>query len=287
MFGYVVPDKPNMYIKDFTLFRAYYCGLCHATKKECGQVARFAVNYDVAFISALFHDWLSVPVNVVRKSCVLNARKKAVIDDTPLMRRMVRFNNILVGMKLVDDATDKGGKHIFRKLAFKRKVKKARKAEPILASIADKCVAETLAVEKTNAGVDAAAEPFANMMKEVFKHFSGEKQSEQLNKIGYFLGKYVYIMDALDDYDEDIKKGDFNPFVQVFKNKDYKSFISEHEQDVRFIIESIVRSIEEEYKAIDMSGSEGVVTNVLWYGLRARANAVINKKGKKCVNIRL
>ena len=58
MFGYVLPDKPNMFMKDYVLFRAYYCGLCHSMKKESGQIARLTVNYDAAFIALFFHDLL-------------------------------------------------------------------------------------------------------------------------------------------------------------------------------------------------------------------------------------
>ena len=67
MFGYVLPDKPNMFVRDYTLFRAYYCGLCHAMKKEAGQISRLSVNYDAAFISLLFSDIRGEKPKVVYK----------------------------------------------------------------------------------------------------------------------------------------------------------------------------------------------------------------------------
>ena len=32
MFGYVVINKPELLVRDFETYRAYYYGLCHALK---------------------------------------------------------------------------------------------------------------------------------------------------------------------------------------------------------------------------------------------------------------
>ena len=56
MFGYVRYDMPNLYIKDFMLYKAMYCGLCKGIGASCGQAARVGLTYDVAFLSALLHN---------------------------------------------------------------------------------------------------------------------------------------------------------------------------------------------------------------------------------------
>ena len=53
MFGYIGPDRPYLFIKDETLYKAMYCGVCRCISKECGQMARTALTYDMAFMSAL------------------------------------------------------------------------------------------------------------------------------------------------------------------------------------------------------------------------------------------
>ena len=55
MFGYVQYDKPNLYIKDFELYRAMYCGVCKGIGATCGQIARTGLSYDAAFLNTLFH----------------------------------------------------------------------------------------------------------------------------------------------------------------------------------------------------------------------------------------
>ena len=286
MFGYVTPDKPNMYMKDFVLFRAYYCGLCHATKKEFGQVARFTVNYDTAFLSVLFHDLLDEKRQVEKKRCILNPKKRPVIATTPLMRRIARLDLILAGMKLADDKAD-GETHLLRRLAFARKVKKARKAEPELAALADECLKRQLEEEKSGAFLNAAAEPFSEMMKKIFRTLAGEKTSEPLEQIGYLLGKYVYFMDALDDYDEDVKKGRFNAFFRTFNAASFKELKEAKGEDLAFIMEDVVKGVENAYREIKMGENEGVVTNTLWFGLRSRIATVLNREDGKCTRIRL
>ena len=144
MFGYVTPDKPNMYMKDYVLFRAYYCGLCHSMKKEAGQLARLTVNYDIAFIAAFFHDLTGEKREIVRKGCVLNPKKRPVIADTPLMREIARLNLLLAGLKIADDKADGEGK-LLRRIALARPVKKAKKRSPELASLTEDCLKRQIA----------------------------------------------------------------------------------------------------------------------------------------------
>lgn len=286
MFGYVLPDKPNMFMKDYVLFRAYYCGLCHAMKKESGQIARLTVNYDAAFISLFFHDVTGEKAVVVKKGCILNPKKRPVIAATPLMKKIAGLNLILAGLKLADDKAD-GEYSFFRRLAFSRSVKKARKKYPDLARLADECLAKQIAEEKSGAFLNAAAEPFSDLMKKVFGVLAGEKTSPAVEKIGYLLGKYVYFMDALDDYDEDRKKNRFNAFFRTFGAPDFAALKAEKGEDLAFIMEDLVKEVEDAYRELDMGENEGVVTNTLWYGLRSRIRTVLDKEDSKCTKIRL
>ena len=286
MFGYVTPDKPNLFMKDFVLFRANYCGVCHAMKKESGQFARLTVNYDVAFISAFFHDLLEQKPQIVMKGCILNPQKRPIVAVSPLTRRIARLNLILAGIKIADDKADGEGT-VLKRILFSRAIKRARKQEPELAALADECVKRQLAEEKEGAFLNAAAEPFSDMMKKVFALLAGERTSPSVEKLGYLLGKYVYFMDALDDYDEDVKKGRFNAFRRTFGSASFKELKAAKDEDLKFIMEDIVRGVEEAYRDVKMGENEGVVTNTLWYGLRNRISQVLNREDGKCTRIRL
>ena len=286
MFGYVLPDKPNMYMRDYALFRAYYCGLCHAMKKGGGQIARISVNYDAAFISLFFHDIRGEKPKIVQKRCILNPKKRAVVDLSETSLEVARLNLVLLGLKLADDKAD-GERGFFRRLAFSGKVKKARKLSPGFASLADECFLRQREEEKSGVSLDGAAEPFADMMKKIFRSLAGERTSEAVENLGYLLGKYVYFMDALDDYDADVKNGKFNAFYRTFREKSYAELLENKGEDVRFLMEEIIRAIGKEFEKIRLGESEGIVTNVLWYGLRSRFDAISKKEKGKCSKIRL
>jgi len=286
MFGYVTPDKPNLFMKDFVLFRANYCGVCHAMKKESGQFARLTVNHDVAFISAFFHDLLEQKPEIVMKGCVLNPKKRPIVAVSPLTRRIARLNLILAGIKIADDKADGEGT-VLKRMIFSRAIKRARKQEPELAVLADECVKRQLAEEQNGAFLNAAAEPFSDMMKKVFALLAGDKNAPSVEKLGYLLGKYVYFMDALDDYDEDAKKGRFNAFRRTFGSASFAELKAAKGEDLEFIMEDIVRGVEEAYRDVKMKGNEGVVTNTLWYGLRSRISAILSREDGKCTKIRL
>ena len=66
--------------------------------------------------------------------------------------------------------------------------------------------------KKENIGMDEAAEPTAMAMKRLFSLCTDDEvQSRILAQIGYCIGKWIYLIDAVEDIGEDIKSGNFNP----------------------------------------------------------------------------
>ena len=53
MFGYVTPLKPEMKIREYETFRAYYCGVCMHIKENFGNIPRMTLNYDMTFLAML------------------------------------------------------------------------------------------------------------------------------------------------------------------------------------------------------------------------------------------
>lgn len=87
MFGYVIPDKQNMYIKDFNVFQAFYCGLCKTLGETGSQITRLCTNYDVTFYNVLIHSLANLDVKFERKLCVYNGKKKVVVSTDDLSKR--------------------------------------------------------------------------------------------------------------------------------------------------------------------------------------------------------
>ena len=110
MFGYVRYDLPNLFIKDFMLYKALYCGLCKGIAASCGQRARLGLTYDVTFLSALLHNMTGVDVKIERQNCFEHAIRKrpiAVVDD--LTAELGALNTALAYQKVADDIADGAG----------------------------------------------------------------------------------------------------------------------------------------------------------------------------------
>ncbi|MDE7182500.1 MAG: hypothetical protein K2O41_05695, partial [Clostridia bacterium] len=120
MFGYVNPDTPYLFIKDEKLYKALYCGMCKSIGTGCGQRARAALTYDMAFMSALIHNIRREDVQIKKAHCAIHWFKKrpiALKDDTSVLLGCI--NTALAYYKLCDDKADGDKKGIFRHM-FKR-----------------------------------------------------------------------------------------------------------------------------------------------------------------------
>ena len=95
-----------------------------------------------------------------------------------------------------------------------RKARKAAEEFPFLAKEAQRAMDGQQEAEKSGGGVDACAEPTANLLAALFKELACDgMQAAALERFGYFLGRWVYLMDAADDLMEDLAEDAFNPFT--------------------------------------------------------------------------
>lgn len=278
MFGYIRTDIPNLYMKDNALYKSLYCGTCKAIKKVSGERGRYALSYDVVLFSALFHNVTGVDVKITKQHCVIHPfRKRPMTEVTPLDLRIGCLNTILAYYKLKDSVKDDGKAKIATKL-FKKAYKKAKKKEPLLDGIVAE-ETETLAVieEKQTPSVDMSADPFANLVKRCAKALTDEFYTEELGELCYFIGKWIYIIDALDDYDKDVKKKSYNPFYFEYKSENGKELIKKNGEEIRFIFRSVLDGIKENTEKISFKFNADLVKNILLSGMPKKTDEIFRK----------
>lgn len=284
MFGYVKTDLPNMYIKDNTLYKAMYCGLCKGIGKSCGQKARFLLSYDLTFLSVFLHNVLDKDVCVNNQTCIIHPIiKRPIAVPDQLTERIGALNVIMAYHKLNDDVIDSGKGKIKRSF-FTDSYKKAKKIEPILDSIVEKWYTQLLQYEKSNIdSVDMAADPFGQMLADIIKELTGELFDDNLYLLSYSLGKWIYLIDALDDYDKDIKSKNYNVFVNSHKECLTKEqFIKENANELVVIFSQLLSTIENYNKQVKYKFNHDLVDNILNLGIKEQTKIVLeNKKCKK------
>lgn len=282
MYGYVVPDKAQLKMQDYVLYRAFYCGLCKATGKVYGQLPRFTTNYDVTFLSVLAHDLLTQNVIFHEEACVCNPfKKKLCVMRNPLLDKLAAVNIILSYYKAVDACIDKDG-YAYRaaRSALKKPFKRAAAVCPQAVEIVARGYEAVRAVERSRVvGIDRAAHPFAQMMRELGELLLGEDSDK--SALCYNVGKFVYMADALDDVGDDARKKRYNPFlVEYGWNGDRAAFIEEHRDDLAFAFNTTVNRAIESFNRCTFTQSRDLLYNVVCLGLRMKVKELFASSKK-------
>ncbi|MCL2862193.1 MAG: DUF5685 family protein [Firmicutes bacterium] len=286
MYGYVVPNKSKLSDAEFLYYRSHYCGICKATGKLYGQFPRFTTNYDIAFLSVLLHDYLVYDVAFETGKCILNPiKKKATICKSELLEKIIAANIILSYYKMIDGVRDKEG---FKKKVAKRFLTKAyNKAKVIMPKI-DELVStkyEALfALERENSSqIDRVTDCFASLLEEVAKEILGVKTCDNILKLCYNIGKFVYLIDALDDIDEDFKKKRYNPFLAYFSSYQFKTrqqFFTDKKEELEFMLAVVVNRAAECFNQIIFTQASSLLTNIVHKGMRDKIEEVLSSKRK-------
>lgn len=284
MFGYIKTDMPNMYVKDTVLYQAMYCGLCKGLGKSCGQKARFVLNYDLTFLSVLLHNLANIDVKVEKQHCVIHPiRKRPIAESDELTERIACLNVILAYYKLNDDVID-NNKGRLKRSFFTKSYKRAKKREPEIDRIVKERYDELLKYEKQNCdAIDMVADPFGKMMQEVVEVLLKDLSNENIKELAYYLGKWIYLIDALDDFDKDKKKNNFNVFINAYKDiADKKALISQKGQEIVIVFASVINKINELAGKLDYKFNHDLTDNILYRGIVTQTKCIM--ENKKCKN---
>ena len=278
MFGYVRADTPYLYIKDDTLYKAAYCGLCKGIAQSCGHTARFGLSYDITFLSVILHNIAGVDFKIEKQRCAshcIRARLMAETDD--LTETLGALNTALVYYKCTDDIAD-GDRGKAKRLFFKKGFKRVKKNYPQIEKIVRENMTAQAQTEKTNTdSLDRAADATATMLAQFTNYALGEKATEHTYGLFYAVGKWIYLIDALDDYDKDLKKGAYNPFVLAYRAPSLKRLMeSEEGKEIEFAFHSLFYDIREHLSEIKFHYNRDLTDNILLRGLPATTKRIMS-----------
>ncbi len=286
MFGYIRTDIPYLYIKDDTLYRAAYCGVCKGIAQVCGNAARMGLSYDLTFMSVILHNISGIDFRIEKQHCLthcIRSRQMAEVDE--LTRKLGALNTVLAYYKYTDDIQDgDGGRG--KRLFFKRGFARAKKAYPEIEKIVRENLTRQAEIEKANtASLDRSADSTANMLAEFSDYALADKATSNTRNLFYAVGKWIYLIDALDDYDKDLKKGAYNPFVAVYNAPSRVELLQgEKAEEVRFAFHSLFFDIRENLAGIKFHFNRDLSDNILLRGLPTETKRVMEgcacKKGK-------
>jgi len=289
LFGYIKPFKPQLRMCEYDTYKAMYCGLCGQLGKSFGCAARLTLSYDFTFLCMLHSALGEESPEFSRRSCYVNPLKKVpVCAESEALRFSADTATIMIYYKLLDNMHDERGiarlgwscLHPFVRGAYK----KAAAARPDCDRAISRSVAEQTRLEEEGcSNVDSAADPTARAMADIFVLLSSDGRRRRiLERLGYLVGRFVYLCDALDDLEEDLRTGSYNPYALGYGlQKDDPA--EKREQVAARARESLNATAAEAAKAfdlLDITAFRPILENVLFLGMAASIREILAKKEK-------
>jgi len=288
MLGYVTTEKQELKMREYEIYRGYYCGVCKSIGKRYGQIPRLALSYDAAFLAMVLASLNDEPDMPTKEHCIIHPIKKNTAIRNEAIDYAADVMLILTWHKLQDDVNDEKKASSRAALTLMKPLyKKLRKLRGPLCDEIGCYLGEMSRLEKEKCNnLDQISETFAKILETVF--IAGAETTNQdtqrvLGRLGYHLGKWIYLMDAWDDLEDNIKSGAYNPLIYRY---DYDGI--EPAEAFRERIKStcewhLLVCCEEMGKALDLleiQKNNGIIENIVYLGLLRRTEKVLGKEDK-------
>lgn len=301
MFGYIRIYKPQLRICEYETYRAVYCTLCRYLGRQMGVFSRLLLNYDYTFMAMLMIALSGEKPCFASGRCVVNPMKKC--GDCTTNDEAFRYTSALTGImfyyKLKDSIADSraGMRMLCRTMQpyashIRKKAGRLYPEEDAMVSdyITRQFEAERRARESGEIIIDELCQPTADVLS-AFAQRLAVKESDRviLKHFGYFMGRWIYMIDALDDLSDDLKDGSFNPLALKFglTADDAANKTERWEQARVFGNDSLNMSVAEAvkyYELLDLGEFKPIADNVMYLGVsEAQRTALFppDKKGRR------
>lgn len=279
MFGYLDVEKGKLEDGQLGLWQSFMCGLCFSTKQQIGDFPRAFISNDINFFSVLFHSVTNTDVQVDKKRCFSHPiRKRTVLKVTDLSDKLAVANALLTYWKLYDDTVDSHS--VKKKTAlklFRKAYKRAKDAFPQLDDMLSARCAELRAMEQFNCdSIDKVAHAFAQLSEDFSVLILGDYSNQYTQNLCYNLGKWVYLIDALDDAPKDIKHHNYNPFVSAYNAHTMADLVGKYDE-LQFEMYAVLNRVAQCYNDLNLTKYTCILDNILFDSIRNKTKTILQK----------
>lgn len=276
MFGYVCINQPELKIKDYEAYRGYYCGLCRNLQKRYGRIGQMLLNYDMTFLVILLDGLYEPKEQEELHRCIPHPVHSHRQIQSEITDYAADMNVLLSYQKAVDDwkdersgpgrilATALRGGYEKMKGTYKRQAETLEESIRLL-SEAEKAESEDL---------DYVAGLSGKFLGEIFV-WREDIWQEDLRTLGFFLGKFIYLMDAFEDMEKDRKKGNYNIFL-IRQRKMPETF----DKDTEGILVDMMTQCARAFERLPILHRSEILRNILYSGVWSRYRAILEKRKK-------
>lgn len=287
MLGYIRTDAPELRLRDSECYRAIYCGLCRQMGKCTGQCSRLSLSYDFAFLAAFRMSLTGEVLSLEKKRCPVHPLKKRnMAISSPSLAFCADASAILTYHKCRDDVSDeKGWKKLRARLSsglFSSAYRRAKRRYPTLDEKVCSLLQQLSQYEKDSSlppSADAPAAIFGDLMAAVCSEGLAGSEARIAATFGRAIGKWIYLVDAADDYRRDLATGAFNPFVRLFGEE----MTEENANSVALSLRRYLTDAEGAFLLVDSFPTPEVreiLCNILYLGLPQVAERILKQTWK-------
>ena len=272
MFGYIRPHKPELKIKDYETYRSVYCGLCKELGRLFGPFARMTLNYDFTFLALLQLGLTDKPTGSSIERCMMHPfSKRLCFNSSDSLRLTACAAMLMVYYKNKDNYNDgglveKGLSLLLHPFAAHAKRRAAELFPELDHVLRDMMNNQAMLEREGCTSVDDAANPTASALSSICTMLShDERQQRVLSRFGYLLGRWVYLIDALDDLDDDIKHKRYNPFIYSLSEQPIDSMKSQAACSLQLTHGELTKT----YQLLILNNHADILENIVFLGLPA------------------
>lgn len=272
MFGYIIINKDELKIKDFNLYRSFYCGLCQELKREYGSLGQLSLSFDMTFLILLLTGLYEAEETKGFRKCIAHPFEKHPTASSRFTAYGADMNLLLTYYKCLDDWDDekKRSRYLYA-ASLKKRIRQLEVKYPEKTNIIAQNLQTIRKYEQNKEyNLDLVAGCFGTIMAELFA-CQEDEWADTLRAMGFFFGKFIYLMDAYEDLELDLKKGTYNPF---FPMKEDAAFESNTHQILTMMMAECCKAFER----LPILNYTDILRNILYSGVWSRYEITARKR---------
>lgn len=275
MFGYITVNREELKVREVRQYQSWYCGLCHALHERHGRAGQITLTYDMTFLVILLSGLYDQPLHEKTSRCITHPMKRHEMRWNKQSAYGADMNVLLAYYNLLDDWQDDGKRS--RLLAAKALAGRCRRVEqkyPRQSRAVREYIGKLAECEHSRSeDMELAACLTGRMLAEIFV-CEEDMWADDLRQMGFFLGKFIYLMDAYEDVEKDMKSGSYNPLIALSGRED---FDGECQKMLMMQMAECCRAFER----LPVIEDAGILRNILYSGVWTKFAVIYNKRQER------
>jgi len=256
MFGYIMANNKTLTKEENNRYQEMYCGLCKTLHDQYGITGRMTLTYDMTFLSILLASLYNEPESSGIQKCPMHPFRSHRYSCSAATAYAADLSVILAYFKCLDDWNDDHSVLAHEKSkALKKHADIAAARWPQQYIAIERGISDLTQLERHNEmNPDKPANCFGIVMGELFVR-ENDKHAATLRKFGAALGRFIYMIDAVNDLRADIKKERYNPLISIM------------DIDFTQVLTLLISECTKEFETLPLNNDAQIMRNILYSGV--------------------